>query len=139
MIDLNETARVALETAKRREDRGQLKSDTMSILKHCAMEVVEAVEANQKWCAGVFLCDGRGGFGSSACVGVSVVGGGCMRCEPILAAMDCVGGACADCTAVGYCVGLKRRCGFTLAELAQDFDEFFYGVRERNSPVRGGV
>lgn len=90
-----------------------------------------------------FLRDGRGGFGSSACVGVSVVGGACMRCEPILTAMDyvgraCAGGACADCTAVGYCVGLKKRCGFTIGELAKDFDNFFYGVRERNSPSKVG-
>ena len=42
MIDLNNMAREALETAKKRERKGQLKSDTMSILKHCAGEVVEA-------------------------------------------------------------------------------------------------
>ncbi|MCM1221592.1 MAG: hypothetical protein NC548_44650 [Lachnospiraceae bacterium] len=44
MIDLNEISRSALETAKARERKGQLKSDTMSILKHCAGEVCEAVE-----------------------------------------------------------------------------------------------
>lgn len=48
MIDLNETARVALETAKRRAKKGQLKSDTMSILKHCAGEVVEATDGNPR-------------------------------------------------------------------------------------------
>lgn len=45
MIDLNGMSRSALETAKARERKGQLKSDTMSILKHCAEEVVEATEA----------------------------------------------------------------------------------------------
>ncbi len=42
MIDLNKAARYALKTAKEREKKGQLKSDTMSILKHCAGEVCEA-------------------------------------------------------------------------------------------------
>lgn len=42
MVDLNEMARDALKTANRREKLGQLKSDTMSILKHCAGEVCEA-------------------------------------------------------------------------------------------------
>ena len=45
MIDLNELSKNALETAKKREWKGQLRSDTMSILKHCAGEVVEATEA----------------------------------------------------------------------------------------------
>lgn len=45
MIDLNEFAQGAMQTAKKREAKGQLKSDTMSILKHCAGEVVEAMEA----------------------------------------------------------------------------------------------
>ncbi len=45
MIDLNGMSRSALETAKARERKGQLKSDTMLILKHCAGEVVEATEA----------------------------------------------------------------------------------------------
>lgn len=45
MIDLNEMSRTALKTAKMREEKGQLKSDTMSIMKHCAGEVFEAVEA----------------------------------------------------------------------------------------------
>lgn len=45
MIDLNEMSKTALETANTRERKRQLKSDTMSILKHCAGEVVEATEA----------------------------------------------------------------------------------------------
>lgn len=45
MIDLNGMAESVLETAKMREEKGQLKSDTMSIMKHCAGEVCEAVEA----------------------------------------------------------------------------------------------
>ena len=45
MIDLNEMARDALETATEREKKGQLLSDTMSILKHCAGEVCESVDA----------------------------------------------------------------------------------------------
>lgn len=44
MLDLNKMARDALETAMKREEKGQLKSDTMSILKHCAGEVLEAVD-----------------------------------------------------------------------------------------------
>ncbi len=42
MIDLNEAAQDALATARKREKKGQLKSDTMSLLKHCAGEVCEA-------------------------------------------------------------------------------------------------
>ena len=45
VIDLNEIARAALKTATEREKKGQLRSDTMSILKHCAGEVCEATEA----------------------------------------------------------------------------------------------
>lgn len=45
MLDLNKMARDALAVAKKREEKGQLKSDTMSILKHCAGEVCEATEA----------------------------------------------------------------------------------------------
>lgn len=36
MIDLNEMARDALKTATEREKKGQLLSDTISVLKHCA-------------------------------------------------------------------------------------------------------
>lgn len=43
MIHLDDMAREALETAQKREEKGQLKSDTTSILKHCAGEVVEAM------------------------------------------------------------------------------------------------
>lgn len=46
MIDLNEMSRAAFKTANKREEKGQLKSDTMSILKHCAGEVVEATQAH---------------------------------------------------------------------------------------------
>ena len=49
MIDLNELAQDALAVAKKREKKGQLKSDTMSILKHCAGEVCEATEAFFHW------------------------------------------------------------------------------------------
>ena len=45
MIDLNELAQDALKTAKKRETKGQLMSDTFSILKHCAGEVCESVDA----------------------------------------------------------------------------------------------
>lgn len=45
MIDLNELAQDALKTAKKRETKGQLMSDTFSILKHCAGEVCEAAVA----------------------------------------------------------------------------------------------
>lgn len=45
MIDLNKLAQDALKTATEREKKGQLKSDAMSILKHCGGEVCEAVEA----------------------------------------------------------------------------------------------
>lgn len=55
MIDLNELARNALKTAMKREGKVQFKSDTMSILKHCAGEVVEATDAFGELC---FLCDG---------------------------------------------------------------------------------
>lgn len=55
MLDLNELARNALETAMKREGKGQLKSDTLPILKHCAGEVVEATDAFGELC---FLGDG---------------------------------------------------------------------------------
>lgn len=50
MIELNKIAYNALKTAKEREKKGQLKSDTMSILKHCAGEVCEATDAYARWC-----------------------------------------------------------------------------------------
>ncbi|MBD5442111.1 MAG: hypothetical protein HDR34_01690 [Treponema sp.] len=49
MIDLNKLARYALKTAIKREKKGQLKSDTMLILKHCAGELCEATEAFFNW------------------------------------------------------------------------------------------
>ena len=46
MIDLNELAKQAFIVAKQRESNGgNIKTDTVSMLKHCASEVVEAVEA----------------------------------------------------------------------------------------------
>lgn len=45
MIDLNKMAKDALSIALKREEKNQIKGDTISILKHCAGEVVEATEA----------------------------------------------------------------------------------------------
>lgn len=46
MISLNELARNSLLTAERRERNGaSIRTDTLSMLKHCAGEVVEATEA----------------------------------------------------------------------------------------------
>lgn len=46
MIDLNDLARQAYITAKKREMNGaKIKADTISMLKHCAGEVMEATEA----------------------------------------------------------------------------------------------
>ena len=46
MIDLNELSKVALATAEQRQKNGgNIRTDTMSMLKHCATEVVEAMEA----------------------------------------------------------------------------------------------
>ena len=50
MIDLNEMARGALKTATEREKKGHLLSDTISVLKHCAGEVVEATDAFNELC-----------------------------------------------------------------------------------------
>ena len=44
MIDLNELAKESQKIAQKRAEHG-LKSDTMTCLKHCAGEVIEAVEA----------------------------------------------------------------------------------------------
>lgn len=45
MIDLNELAVNAYGTARKREENGaSIKTDTRSMLKHCATEVVEAME-----------------------------------------------------------------------------------------------
>lgn len=46
MIDLNELCKVALANAEQRQKNGgHIKADTRSMLKHCATEVVEAMEA----------------------------------------------------------------------------------------------
>lgn len=46
MINLNELASQAYITAKKREKNGaNIKTDPMSMLKHCATEVIEATEA----------------------------------------------------------------------------------------------
>ena len=45
-MNLNEMAKEALEIAEKRHENGELKKPTtMNVLKHCAGEVVEAVEA----------------------------------------------------------------------------------------------
>lgn len=50
MIDLNELAINAYDTARKREENGaNIKTDTRSMLKHCATEVVEAMEAYHYW------------------------------------------------------------------------------------------
>lgn len=49
MTDLNELAREALSNAERRQQNGaKIKTDTVSMLKHCSTEVVEAMEAYSK-------------------------------------------------------------------------------------------
>lgn len=46
MIDLNELASQAYTTAKKREKNGaNIKTDIISMLKHCATEVIEATQA----------------------------------------------------------------------------------------------
>lgn len=46
MIDLNKLSKQAYEVAQRRESNGaNIKIDTISMLKHCAGEVMEAIEA----------------------------------------------------------------------------------------------
>ena len=46
MIDLNKLSKQAYEVAKRRESNGaKIKADTISMLKHCTGEVMEATEA----------------------------------------------------------------------------------------------
>lgn len=49
MIDLNEVKKLAWVTAQQRSNIENMKSDTLSMLKHCATEVVEATEANTRW------------------------------------------------------------------------------------------
>ena len=49
-MNLNEIANEALRTAEQRERNGAaIKTDTSSMIKHCATEVVEAMEAYQKY------------------------------------------------------------------------------------------
>lgn len=46
MIDLNKLAEQAFTVAQQRESNGSnIKTDTVSMLKHCASEVIEAAEA----------------------------------------------------------------------------------------------
>ena len=46
MIDLNKLSKQAYEVAQKRESNGaNIKADTISMLKHCAGEVMEATEA----------------------------------------------------------------------------------------------
>ena len=46
MLDLNELSKVALNTATKRMNNGaNINTDTGKMLKHCATEVVEAMEA----------------------------------------------------------------------------------------------
>ena len=48
MIDLNELAKQSQEIAKKRAEHG-LGADTAACLKHCAGEVIEALDAFDKW------------------------------------------------------------------------------------------
>ena len=49
-LSLNEIAKISYENAKRREKNGgHISVETMSMLKHCATEVAEAVEAYTNW------------------------------------------------------------------------------------------
>lgn len=49
-LSLNEIAKLSCENAKRREaNGGHVSVETMSMLKHCATEVAEAVEAYTRW------------------------------------------------------------------------------------------
>ena len=49
MIDLNELAKVMCDAAQKREQNGAaIKTDTVSMLKHTATEVVEAMESYTK-------------------------------------------------------------------------------------------
>lgn len=86
------------------------------------------------------LCRLGSRFCGAGCVASVLLGGFVMRCEPILTAMEyvgraCAGGSCADCTAVGFCLSLKKVSGFTIKQLAQNFDEFFFGVSRQNKVV----
>lgn len=48
-MTLNEIAKISYKTAKKRaENGGHISTDTSAMLKHCATEVVEAMEAYQR-------------------------------------------------------------------------------------------
>lgn len=84
---------------------------------------------------------GGGGGGGASCMVACSIGGVCMRCEPILSAMEsvaaaCGGGSCADCSAVGFCLALRKRCGFDLRALSSEFDTFFFGEPREKSAAR---
>lgn len=50
MIDLNELCKTTYAVAERRQKNGgNIRTDTHSMLKHCATEVVEATEAYSDW------------------------------------------------------------------------------------------
>ncbi len=50
LLSLNEIARLSYENAKKRENNGgHISTETRAMLKHCATEVVEAVEAYTNW------------------------------------------------------------------------------------------
>ena len=62
MIDLNRLTMKALENAQKRQENGaNIKTDTQSMIKHCATEVVEAMEAYTGWS---MLCDSKSHFES---------------------------------------------------------------------------
>ena len=49
MLDLNELTKVTLANVERRQRNGaNIKTDTVSMIKHCSTEVVEAMEAYAK-------------------------------------------------------------------------------------------
>lgn len=49
-MNLNEIAKVSYETAKKRQENGaHLSVKTRDMIKHCATEVIEAMEAYQKY------------------------------------------------------------------------------------------
>ena len=50
MLNLNKLSKITFENATKRMKNGaHIKSDSRSMLKHCATEVVEAVEAFNDW------------------------------------------------------------------------------------------
>ncbi len=62
MIKLNELTVKCMENAQKRQKNGaNIKTDTRSMIKHCATEVVEAMEAYSNWST---LCDSKPHFES---------------------------------------------------------------------------